>query len=66
MFEKSRGLGGRLAARRAGAVLDHGSRAVAAPPGSALRALIDALGADDQVDLAGGVAFSSGPPACRS
>ena len=61
VFEKSRGLGGRLAARRAeGTVLDHGSRAVAAPPGSALRALIDAVGADDRVDLAGGVAFSSG------
>lgn len=61
VFEKSRGMGGRLAARRAeGAVLDHGSPVVAAPPGSALRAVIDALGADDRVDLADGVAFASG------
>lgn len=61
VFEKSRGLGGRLAARRAeGTVLDHGSRAVAAPAGTALRGLIDALGADDRVDLGDGVAFGSG------
>ena len=61
VFEKSRGLGGRLAARRAeGTVLDHGSPAVAVPTGSALRALVDALGADDRIDLADGVAFASG------
>lgn len=42
VFEKSRGVGGRLAARRAGgAVLDHGTPVVTAPAGSALAALID-------------------------
>jgi hypothetical protein len=61
VVEKSRGLGGRLAARRAeGTVLDHGSRVVAAPPGSALRALIDGLDASGRVELAAGVAFSAG------
>ncbi len=61
VFEKSRGLGGRLAARRAeGAVLDHGSPVVAAPPGSALRALADTLPADDRVDLPDGLAWGSG------
>ncbi len=61
VFEKSRGLGGRLAARRAGGtVLDHGSPAVAASPGSALRALADALPADDRVDLDDGIAYRSG------
>ena len=61
VFEKSRGMGGRLASRRAeGTVLDHGSPVVAAPPGSALRALVDALEADDRVDLDDGLAFSSG------
>ncbi len=61
VFEKSRGLGGRIASRRSeGAVLDHGSRVVAAPAGTALRALVDRLGADDRVDLADGVAFRSG------
>ncbi len=61
VFEKSRGLGGRLAARRVeGTVLDHGSRVVAAPAGSALRALVDGLGADDRVDRDDGIAFSAG------
>ena len=61
VFEKSRGMGGRIAARRAeGTVLDHGSPVVAAPPGTALRALIDDLGADDRIDLADGIAFASG------
>jgi renalase len=61
VVEKSRGLGGRLATRRAeDTVLDHGSRAVAAPPGTALRALIDGLDAPDRVELAGGVAFAGG------
>lgn len=61
VVEKSRGLGGRLATRRAeGTVLDHGSRVVAAPAGTPLRALIDGLGAPDRVELAGGVAFSAG------
>lgn len=61
VFEKSRGLGGRLAARRAGGtVLDHGSPVIAAPAGSALRALADALPADDRVDLDEGIAHASG------
>jgi renalase len=61
VFEKSRGLGGRLAARRAeGTVLDHGSPVVAAPPGSALRALADTLPADDRVDLPDGLAWATG------
>ena len=61
VFEKSRGLGGRLASRRAGGtVLDHGSPVVAAPPGSPLRGLVGTLGADDGVDLGDGLAFASG------
>lgn len=61
VLEKSRGLGGRLAARRAeGTVLDHGSPVIAAPPDTALGRLIDALPADDRVDLDDGVAFASG------
>ncbi len=61
VVEKSRGLGGRLAARRAeGTVLDHGSRVVAAPAGTALRALIDGLEVPDRVDLPDGVAFATG------
>jgi predicted NAD/FAD-dependent oxidoreductase len=61
VFEKSRGLGGRLAARRAGdTVLDHGSRVVAAPQGTGLRALVDALDPGDRVDLGDGIAFAGG------
>lgn len=61
VFEKSRGVGGRIATRRAdGAVFDHGSRVVAAPAGSALRLLIDRLDPADRVDLMEGVAFTSG------
>lgn len=61
VVEKSRGLGGRLASRRAGGtVLDHGSPVLAAPPGTALRGLADALHADDRVDLEDGIAFASG------
>ncbi|WP_281426243.1 FAD-dependent oxidoreductase [Miltoncostaea oceani] len=62
VFEKSRGLGGRLASRRAdgGAVLDHGSPVIAAPAGSALRALIEATPAEDRVDLPDGVAYAAG------
>jgi predicted NAD/FAD-dependent oxidoreductase len=61
VLEKSRGLGGRLATRRVeGMVLDHGSPVLAAPEGSALRRLADALHADDRVDLGDGVAFATG------
>jgi hypothetical protein len=61
VVEKSRGLGGRLAARRAeGTVLDHGSPVISAPPDTALRRLVDALPADDRVDLDEGIAFSAG------
>jgi hypothetical protein len=61
VVEKSRGLGGRLAARRvAGSVLDHGSPAIAAPPGTALRGLADALPADDRADVEDGIAYRSG------
>lgn len=61
VFEKSRGLGGRLAARRAGeTVLDHGSPVVTAPAGTALRDLVDALDPGDRVDLADGIAFAAG------
>jgi predicted NAD/FAD-dependent oxidoreductase len=61
VLEKSRGVGGRVAARRAGGtVVDHGSPAIAAPPGSGLRALADGLPADDRVDLEDGIAYASG------
>ncbi|HMN99151.1 MAG TPA: FAD-dependent oxidoreductase [Miltoncostaeaceae bacterium] len=61
VLEKSRGLGGRLATRWAeGTVLDHGSPVLAAPEGSALRRLADALHADDRVDLDDGLAFAAG------
>ena len=61
VFEKSRGLGGRLAARRVqGTVLDHGSRVVAAPAGSGLKELVDRLDVDDRVDLDEGIAFAGG------
>ena len=61
VVEKSRGLGGRLAARRVeGTVLDHGSPAIAAPPGTALRGLADALPADDRADVEDGIAYRSG------
>jgi predicted NAD/FAD-dependent oxidoreductase len=61
VLEKSRGLGGRLASRRAGGpVLDHGSPVLAAPPGTALRALCDAYPAGDRVDLDDGIAYASG------
>ena len=62
VLEKSRGLGGRLASRRAaGTVLDHGSPVLAAPPGTALRAPgRRAPDADDRVDLDDGIAFATG------
>lgn len=54
VFEKSRGLGGRLAARRGdGGVMDHGAPAIDAPEGTALADLVDALGAGDQLVPAG-------------
>ncbi len=61
VFEKSRGLGGRLAARRAeGTVLDHGSPVIAAPADTALGALVAATAADDRVELDDGVAYAGG------
>ena len=52
MFEKSCGLGGRLAARRAeGTVLDHGSPAIATASVTALRRLADLLDASDEAAL---------------
>lgn len=61
VIEKSRGLGGRVASRRAhGAMLDHGSPATAAPAGSALRRLADELAADDRIELPDGLAWRSG------
>ena len=44
VIEKSRGLGGRLAARRVGdTVVDHGTPIFEAPPGSALSDLVAQL-----------------------
>ncbi|HTI35276.1 MAG TPA: FAD-dependent oxidoreductase [Miltoncostaea sp.] len=61
VFEKSRGVGWRIASRRAeGTVLDHGSPVMAAPPGTPLRGLADALHAEDRVDLEDGIAFAGG------
>lgn len=61
VLEKSRGVGGRIASRRAeGTVLDHGSPVLAAPSGTPLRGLADALHADDRVDLPDGIAFAAG------
>lgn len=61
VFEKSRGLGGRLAARRGdGGVMDHGAPAIDAPLGTALAATVAALGAGDLVDL--GLPMLGTPP----
>lgn len=61
VFEKSRGLGGRLATRRVGdAVLDHGSPLVAAPQGTTLRAVVDSFPIPDRVEFAGGIAIGTG------
>lgn len=50
VFEKSRGLGGRLASRRVGdAVVDHGAPALDVPAGSALADLVAQLGGTDLV-----------------
>jgi predicted NAD/FAD-dependent oxidoreductase len=53
VFEKSRGLGGRMAARRAegGAVLDHGLPMLDAPPGGVLAKYIVEFAADDVVEV---------------
>ena len=64
VVEKSRGLGGRLASRRVGAaVLDHGSPAVAAPPGSDLRAAIEAHAAAGRTETDDGVIYAAGATA---
>lgn len=61
VLEKSRGLGGRMASRRVGVlVLDHGSPVLAAPPGSALRDAIDALGDDGVGEEGGGLTHPAG------
>lgn len=53
VFEKSRGLGGRLATRRVGdVVVNHGAPAVDAPPDTHLRLMVDELGPDG-VEVAG-------------
>lgn len=53
VFEKSRGLGGRMAARRAegGAVVDHGLPVLDAPPGGVLAKYIVDLAADDVLEV---------------
>lgn len=53
VLEKSRGLGGRMAARRAegGAVVDHGLPVLDAPPGGVLARYIVDLAADDVVEV---------------
>jgi len=51
VFEKSRGLGGRLAARRGdGGVIDHGAPAIDAPLGTALAEAVAVLGAGDLIE----------------
>lgn len=64
VFEKSRGLGGRLASRRVdGRVVDHGAPAVDAPPGSALAAVVDGLGGDEVVRIPAPVRGAAPPDA---
>jgi predicted NAD/FAD-dependent oxidoreductase len=54
VVEKSRGVGGRLAARRIeGTVVDHGAPVVDLPAGSALADVVSHLPADDLVELTG-------------
>jgi predicted NAD/FAD-dependent oxidoreductase len=54
VYEKSRGVGGRLAARRLeGTVVDHGAPALDAPEGTALAALADAVDRDGLLALDG-------------
>lgn len=61
VVEKSRGVGGRLASRRiGGTVVDHGSPALAAPPGSDLREAAAALGGAGLRDTADGLVDPEG------
>lgn len=64
VFEKSRGLGGRIASRRVGdAVVDHGAPALDAPPGSGFRALVDELAGPDLIPFPGGITGTPPPDA---
>ena len=66
VFEKSRGLGGRLATRRAeGAVIDHGAPGLDAPAGSALHALALGLGARASMSATAGPRDADAPLADR-
>ncbi len=62
VFEKSRGVGGRLAARRiGGTVVDHGAPVITTPPDGELDALVRSLDQDDLVRLGPDrVAYRSG------
>lgn len=62
VIEKSRGVGGRLAARRIeGTVVDHGAPLIECVPGSALHGLVHSLARDDVVWMsASTVAYRSG------
>lgn len=61
IVEKSRGLGGRLAARRVGeTVVDHGAPILDVAPGGALAGLIGQFADLDLVQLDEGVGFRSG------
>ncbi|MFN8123146.1 MAG: FAD-dependent oxidoreductase [Thermoleophilia bacterium] len=62
VFEKSRGLGGRRAARRGdGGVMDHGAPAIDAPAGTALAELVREVGAGDLV-VPSGTMLGTPPP----
>ncbi|MCC6833021.1 MAG: FAD-dependent oxidoreductase [Thermoleophilia bacterium] len=64
VFEKSRGLGGRLATRRGdGGVIDHGAPAIDAPQGTALAAAVRELAAGDLAIPAGGTLGAPPPDA---
>lgn len=61
VIEKSRGVGGRLAARRiSGTVVDHGAPIIPTAAVSTLAALLDRVSDGERVDLPDGVAFRSG------
>jgi renalase len=63
VFEKSRGLGGRLATRRAeGTVIDHGAPALDAPAGSALEDLARGLGGESATVATTLTGVVAGPP----